>query len=294
MAQRHDEDGRACCCNQTDASCPGLAVRRLSEARVRELAEAIWAASTGTPAPPRQARDPRRSQAGASARAAYRRHRQDERARWWRGRWWRAGTVVGVAAAGGLAAGLSIGGWLGWPVALLAGALTAWRLRFRPSATARVWRRQAALQRRTGGLLASLEREGYLVLHDLALPGGPTSVGHLLVGPTGIWLVESGRVGLRRGAARWRPAVALEAPLRGLRWEAAAVAEILAGGNPIPVRSLLCVHGCLRALRRRLAQGMRVTTPGRLVQVIRLASPARPGMAELASARALQVLRPAA
>jgi hypothetical protein len=36
----------------------------------------------------------------------------------------------------------------------------------RTSASARVWRRQAVLQRRTAGALGSLARDGYLVLHD--------------------------------------------------------------------------------------------------------------------------------
>jgi len=67
-----------------------------------------------------------------------------------------------------------VSGWLAW-----------WRLRFRPSASASVWRRQAAIQRRTAGVLEPLEHGGYLVLHDATLPGWQDSLDHLLVGATG-------------------------------------------------------------------------------------------------------------
>jgi len=76
-----------------------------------------------------------------------------------------------------------VGAWLGWPAALLVAALAWWRLRFRPSPEIRVWRRQAAVQRRTAGLLAPLEDQGYLVLHDVILPGWLGSLEHLAVGP---------------------------------------------------------------------------------------------------------------
>jgi hypothetical protein len=63
-------------------------------------------------------------------------------------------------------------------MALLAALVTGWRLRFRPSASASVWRRQAATQRRTAGSLRPLEREGQLVLHDVTLPGWSASLDH--------------------------------------------------------------------------------------------------------------------
>src|SRR5207247_2350189 len=66
MADKRHEGERACCCDQADGSCAGLAVRRLSQQRVRELAEEIWTASTGTVLPPRCQRQPR----GAAGRAA--------------------------------------------------------------------------------------------------------------------------------------------------------------------------------------------------------------------------------
>jgi hypothetical protein len=41
------------------------------------------------------------------------------------------------------------------------------------------------MQRRTAGVLEPLEHGGYLVLHDVTLPGWQDSLDHLLVGATG-------------------------------------------------------------------------------------------------------------
>ena len=49
-------------------------------------------------------------------------------------------------------------------------------------AAARGWRRRARMQRRSAGVLTALEPDGYLVLHDVTLPGWPPSLDHLVVG----------------------------------------------------------------------------------------------------------------
>jgi hypothetical protein len=53
----------------------------------------------------------------------------------------------------------------------LAAVAVAWGLRFRPSPEAVAWRRGTAGERRTARLLGPLERNGWAILHDLALPG---------------------------------------------------------------------------------------------------------------------------
>jgi Nuclease-related domain len=42
-------------------------------------------------------------------------------------------------------------------------------------------------ERRTAGLLALLERQGWAVLHDLAIPGSAANIDHLVIGPGGGW-----------------------------------------------------------------------------------------------------------
>jgi hypothetical protein len=76
---------------------------------------------------------------GASASVAYRRHRQLDREDWRPGWKWRAGVAGAAAVTADLLISPSMGVWLGWRVALLVALLAGWRLRFRPSRTARVW-----------------------------------------------------------------------------------------------------------------------------------------------------------
>jgi hypothetical protein len=287
MATSHHDDGRVCLCDQPDGTCAGLAVRRLSQDRVGELAEEIWAGSSGDLLPARPLTDPRGSRAGASAQAAYRRHRDQERERWrpgWVARVW---AMFGAASSAALLIGLTVGAWLGLPMALLAAVLTWWRLRFRPSAEASIWRRQAAMQRRTAGVLGPLGEEGYLILHDITLPGWLASLDHLVVGPTGVWVVESGQ--------RRRLAVGGSdgAPADTLRGQAGAIAEVLDGGTRIPVRGVLCRQGGWSGPPRSL-QDIRVAAPRQLADVVRHGSQVAPGEVELATARLLEVLRPAA
>ena len=66
-----------------------------------------------------------------------------------------------------------------------------WGLRFRPSPDAIAWRRGAAGERRTARLLAALERQGWAVLHDLALPGSRANIDHLVIGPGGVFVIDS-------------------------------------------------------------------------------------------------------
>ena len=294
--KRHDGEP-VCGCRQADVCCVALTVGQLSQERVRELAEEIWAGSTGGMLPAGTIPDPRRSRPGASAQAAYRRHRQLEREAWRPGWAWRAGAACAAAAATGVLIGVTMGAWLGWRAALLVALLTGWRLRFRPSARARVWRRQAALQRRTAGVLVALEHEGYLVLHDIMLPGWPASLDHLVVGTTGAWVVKSWQPGwlplLPKSTSRWRARGGSTGMLRGLRGEAAAVADALASDTAMSVRPLLCTHGRLRPAGRRLVQEIPVAGPRQLADVVRHGSRVQRSEVEQATARALEVLRPA-
>jgi len=289
MAGRRHDEGRACPCDLPDGTCAGLLVRRLSQDRVWELAEEIWTASSGDVLPARPLLDPRSSRAGASAQAAYRQHRERERASWWLGweRWTFA--VVGVAAAGGLSVGVSVGGWLGWPMALLLAAWTGWRLRFRPSPDVRVWRQQAVMQRNTAEVLRPLGEQAYLVLHDVALPGWLDSLDHLVVGPTGVWVV--GSLQHRRLLPCGGPP---PATVRGLRGQADAVAEALEGWARVPVQPLLSVYSLLSSVPLRTSDGLCVAAIAQVPGIIRSGSATPPDELEQATSRLLEVLRPAA
>jgi hypothetical protein len=128
---------------------------------------------------------------GRSAVAEFRRRRALELAAWTRTLAWRAPLV----AAAGLVAQV-LAAQLGLPHAGLVGlavaALVGWRLRFRPSEQARTWQRGAAGEQHTARLLRRLTRDGFVVFHDLAVPGNTrANVDHVVIGPTGVFVIDS-------------------------------------------------------------------------------------------------------
>jgi hypothetical protein len=187
----------------------------------------------------------------------------------------RRAEVVGAAAATtGLLVGLSMGAWLGLRVALLVAMLTGWRLRFRPSATARVWRRQAAAQRRTAGMLAGSTRAGRVPgaarRHPTGMAGQPRPPpdrtdrglgGQVVVALVACDPPQGHRARTRAGGS--------DGMLRGLRGETAAVADALTGATTMPVRALLCAHGWTRPAAGRSAQELQVATPRRVAGAVR-------------------------
>jgi hypothetical protein len=180
MAGKRFQGDHGCCQNRADGSCAPAMVGRLSEERVRELAEDIWTASTGTVVPARPSPDPQSSRPRA-AEAAYRRRRQQEREAW---------------------------------------------------------------------------RPGW----QLALLGWPAGLDHLCAGCTG----------------RRRPLPTLWLPA------------------PRSLSGRCYVSTAARPGTARSLQGLRVATPRQLDDVVRQPPPPPPRKIERATARALEVLRPAA
>jgi hypothetical protein len=197
------------------------------------------------PGPPTMAAEPPSGSLGSpgrSALAAYRRRRAEELAAWSRSLAWRAPLVVAAGVAiQALAAqvGLPQPGLLGLALA----ALVAWRLRFRPSEQARTWQRGASGERRTAHLLDRLTREGFVVFHDLAVPGSEANVDHLLIGPTGVFVIDSkewtGQVRQGVDGLVWHNHYPLDRTLATVRWEAQQVSRVLGSR----AAALLSVHG---------------------------------------------------
>jgi nuclease-like protein len=179
---------------------------------------------------------------GRSALATYRRRRAEELAAWTRSLAWRAPLVAAAGVAGQVLAaqvGVPQAGLVGLAVAVLVG----WRLRFRPSEQARTWQRGAAGERHTAHLLRRLTRDGFVVFHDLAVPNSPANVDHLVIGPTGVFIIDSkqwtGSVHQGADGLVWHNHYPLDRTLETVRWEAATVGRLL--GTRAAV--LLCVHG---------------------------------------------------
>ena len=182
---------------------------------------------------------------GASAQAEYRRRRAAERARWTQSLPWRVAAVLAAGVIAGLLA-TQVTPDLAELLAVTAAAGLGWRLRFRPSANTRAWRRGATGERRTARLLAPLERQGWAVLHDLVIPGTKANIDHVVIGPGGVLVIDSkqyrGRLHLDQYGMVWHGRHLLVSSLRKVRWQADQADEVL-GIADITVAAIVAVHG---------------------------------------------------
>jgi hypothetical protein len=196
------------------------------------------------------------TEAGASARAEWHHARSTARRR--------RSISIGLAV---VAVGfVALGGWQGAPWLGLVGAviaLAAWRAR--PDPDPDRWRRGADGEAATAALLARLPRR-WVVLHDLAVPGSGANIDHLVIGPTGVWVVDTkttrARVRVGRGAV-W----AGDRPIDTdpVAWEAQVVSERLAVGA-VP---LVAVHGDGLRRRGKRSGGVRVVPARALIRRLR-------------------------
>jgi Nuclease-related domain len=178
--------------------------------------------------------------------------------------------LAGVVAAGALVGTLahSAGPRLAGPAALAAG-LAGWRLRFRVSVEATAWRRGARGERRTARHLDKLVRAGWTVLHDVAVPGSRANGDHLLIGPPGVFLVDSkawhGRITQMIDGSAWHNGHPLDQTIATVRWEA----EQLAAALGAPVLPMLCVHDTRIPWDEIYIDNVPVLTPARLLALLR-------------------------
>jgi hypothetical protein len=165
------------------------------------------------------------------------------RQRWWL---WRAGPA--------LAAGILLAILIGLPFALIAaglilsaGTLFSYRISpaFSPAA------RASSARRRTRRRLARLGTAGYLALHDRTIPGTDQVIDHLVVGPAGIYAVDSEiwdrRLPVRatRGGKLFHGPRDQAARLDHARWEAGQAARLIGAalGQPITARPAMVIYG---------------------------------------------------
>jgi hypothetical protein len=212
---------------------------------------------------------------GASAQGEYRRRRAAERASWTRGLPWRAGAVLAVGVAAGLL-GAQLAPDQAGLLAVAAAAGVGWRLRFRPSADARAWRRGATGERRTARLFAPLERHGWAVLHDLAIPGSAANIDHLVIGPGGVLVIDSkqyrGRLRLDRHGMVWHGRQLLVSALRRVLWAADQADEVL-GVAEVQVAAVVAVHGASVPWGLLQADGVTIVPARRLPGLLQALPP---------------------
>jgi Nuclease-related domain len=208
---------------------------------------------------------------GGSAQARWRRLRAAEWAAWTRILPWRVAGLLGIGVGGGVLGNL-LASRLGLVLSGLVTAAAAWALRFRPSPDAVAWRRGAAGERRTARLLSPLERHGWVVLHDLAVPGSSANLDHLVIGPGGVFVIDSkhyrGRLQLDSSGRLRHGRYPLAPALRAVDFEADQAAQVLPDPDVVVV-PIVAVHGAQVPWGKVVMNGVPVVAAGRLPSMLR-------------------------
>ena len=106
-------------------------------------------------------------------------------------------------------------------------------------------------QRRTQRQLTRMERSGYRALHSRPIPGSKEVIDHLVVGPTGVYAIDSEkwdrRLPIRTRNARqlWHGPESKKDRLEHAKWEAERASTLLSGNlrMEITVRPTMAVYG---------------------------------------------------
>jgi hypothetical protein len=208
---------------------------------------------------------------GGSAKARWRQLRAAEGTAWTRTLPWRVALILGIGAGGGVLGSL-LAPRLGLVLGGLAAVAAGWGLRFRPSPYAIAWRRGAAGERRTARLLEQLERHGWAVLHDLAVPGSRANLDHLAIGPGGVFVIDSkqyrGRLQLDPSGRLWHGRYPLAYTLQAVSFEADQAAQVLPDPGVV-VLPVVAVHGAQVPWGKVVMDGVPVVAARRLPSMLR-------------------------
>jgi Nuclease-related domain len=208
---------------------------------------------------------------GGSAQAQWRRLGAAEWTRWIRTLPWRVAVILGIGAGGGVLGSL-LAPRLGLVLGGLAAVAAGWELRFQPSPDAIAWRRGAAGERRTAQLLGPLERHGWAILHDLAVPRSQANIDHLVIGPGGVFVIDSkqyrGRLQLDPCGRLWHGRYPLAPALRTVSFEADQAAQVLPDPG-LAVVPIVAVHGAQVPWGKIVVDGVPVVSARRLPSMLR-------------------------
>jgi Nuclease-related domain len=208
---------------------------------------------------------------GRSAEARWRQLRAAEWTAWIRTLPWRVAAILGIGAGGGVLGSL-LAPRLSLVLGGLAAAVAGWGLRFRPSPDALAWRRGAAGERRTARLLDPLQQQGWAVLHDLAIPDSRANLDHLVIGPGGVFVVDSkqyrGRLELDPSGRLWHGRYPLAPILRAVDFEADQAARVLTDPDVVVV-PIVAVHGAQVPWGKVVTNGVPVLAARQLPSMLR-------------------------
>lgn len=180
--------------------------------------------------------------------------------------------VRGVLIGGvGLALAVLGGTWgvLGASLVFLAVVWTIAALVVLPDGV-RAWRTGAAGEEMTAAALATLPASAFVVLHDRRKPWSRANIDHVVIGPTGVWVVETknyeGSLSVRDGEL-WIAGRRKTAFIDQVKGQAGAVSTVLGG---VPVLPIICIHRAdFPLLSRPELCGVRIVGPNGLLDAIR-------------------------
>ncbi len=161
--------------------------------------------------------------------------------------WLRRGIVSVVA-------GVVIGIWVDWRLGLTAAAVIAivdTIHRSRTTAVLPATVRVTSAQRRTRRRLRRLARAGYRTLNTRGLPGSPELIDHLLIGPAGVFAVDSERwdrrlpVRTTQGGGLYHGPFSQTNRLQHARWEASQASRLISLqlGRELRVQPAMAIYG---------------------------------------------------
>jgi hypothetical protein len=208
---------------------------------------------------------------GGSAQARWRQLRAAEWTAWIRTLPWRVTAILGIGTGGGVLGSL-LASRLGLVLGGLAAVAAGWGLRFRSTPDAVAWRRGSAGERRTARLLGPLERHGWAVLHDLAIPRSQANLDHLVIGPGGVFVIDSkqyrGHLRLDPSGRLWHGRCLLTRTLQAVSFEADQAAVVLADPG-MAVVPIVAVHGAQVPWGKVVVGGVPVVAARRLPSMLR-------------------------
>jgi Nuclease-related domain len=158
-----------------------------------------------------------------------------------------------------LVAGTAITLWQDWHWGLTAAAVvaiadTVYQSKAMSPIPADV--RAISARRRTRHRLAMLRMSGYAALHERSIPGTDSIIDHLVIGPAGVFAVDSERWdrrlpvrttagGKKASGALYHGPYSQSPRLAHARWEAAMAASLLSSalGAEVEVKAVMVIYG---------------------------------------------------
>jgi Nuclease-related domain len=141
-----------------------------------------------------------------------------------------------------------------WRIGVTAGVIAAIAeavYRSRSNSSVPAWRRSSVAERRTEAQLRKLERLGYRTLHARAIPDTEHQIDHLVVGPTGVYAVDSEKwdkrlpVRVQMGKKLFHGPFDQKDRLNHAKLEASRAGELISAsfGRPVSVVPSLAIYG---------------------------------------------------